>query len=473
MTTPYFVLKNLRLLVGLAVVLSAVAATGSGAEAQAAQAVSPDRTMRQLERIVHDRVDSGRSAGIVAGMVFADGSTRVVAYGDAGGGRRMDKRSVFEIGSITKTFTGTLLADMAQRGEVRLTDPVASLLPPGVTVPSRGGRQITLQDLATQTSGLPELPTNLAITDPANPYADYTVEQLYAFLNGYTLTRDPGAQFEYSNVGVGLLGHALALRAHKSYEELVRERILAPLGMTSSAITITPSMARNFASGHNADGAIVAPWDWPTLAGAGALRSSITDMLAYASANLDDEGGPLRQAMATARSPRERIGAQAQIGLNWFTQRTGDDDIVWHNGETGGFQSFIGLDEARKTAIVVLSNSATLEGVHDIGFHMLDKRLALTAPSTHKEIKLPARVLQRYVGVYDFAGVKVTITRSPQGLIAQIPGQETVRLYAESETEFFMKLVDAQLTFEADSKGRVTGAVLHQDGQTFPGQKIG
>jgi CubicO group peptidase (beta-lactamase class C family) len=472
MTARQSLLRNLRLL-GSAVALSAVAATAPAADAHATQAVSPDRTMRQLERIVHDRVDSGRSAGIVAGMVFPDGSTRVVAYGDAGGGRRLDRRSVFEIGSITKTFTGTLLADMAQRGEVGLTDPVARLLPPEVTVPSRGGRQITLLDLATQTSGLPRLPTNLAITDPGNPYADYTVDELYAFLGGYTLTRDPGSQFEYSNLGVGLLGHALALRAHESYEELVRERVLAPLDMTSSAITLTPHMARHFASGHNADGAIVPPWDLPTLAGAGALRSSITDMLAYASANLDDEGGPLQQAMAAARAPRETIDAQTQIGLNWFTLRTGDHDIVWHDGGTGGFSSFIGLDEARETAIVVLSNSSTLEGVGDIGLHMLDERLPLAPPSPHREISLPGRVLERYVGVYDFAGVKVTITRSPQGLIAEIPGQGPARLYPESETEFFLKLVDAQVSFQVDSAGRVTGAVLHQDGQTIPGEKIG
>ncbi|MEA2188104.1 MAG: serine-type D-Ala-D-Ala carboxypeptidase/endopeptidase [Solirubrobacteraceae bacterium] len=471
MTARHALLKNLRL--GPALALSAVAAAGYGAEAQAAQAVSPDRTMQQLERIVHDRVDSGRSAGIVAGMVFPDGSTRVVAYGDAGGGRRLDKRSVFEIGSITKTFTATLLADMAQRGEVRLSDPVANLLPPGVTVPSRGGRQITLQDLATQTSGLPRLPTNLAITNPSNPYADYTVDQLYEFLNGYTLTRDPGSQFEYSNLGVGLLGHALALRAHKSYEELVRERILAPLHMTSSAITLTPEMARNFAAGHDADGAIVPPWDLPTLAGAGALRSSITDMLSYARANLDDDGGPLQLAMAIARSPRHRIDAQTQIGLNWLTQHSGDHDIVWHDGGTGGFSSFIGLDEARETAIVVLSNSSTPEGIDDIGFHLLDKRLALTPPSKHKEIKLPAQVLDRYVGVYDFAGLKVTITRSPRGLIAEIPGQGTARLYAESKTEFFLKVIDAQVSFQIDSKGRVTGAVLHQDGQTIPAERIG
>jgi serine-type D-Ala-D-Ala carboxypeptidase/endopeptidase len=469
MTPRHAQLKNLCLL-GPALALSAVAAMGYGAEAQA---VSPDRTMKQLERIVHDRVDSGRSAGIVAGMVFPDGSTRVVAYGDAGDGRRLNKRSVFEIGSITKTFTATLLADMAQRGEVRLSDPVASLLSPSVTVPSRGGRQITLQDLATQTSGLPPLPSNMPMKDPSNPYADYTVDQLYEFLNGYTLTRDPGSQFEYSNLGVGLLGHALALRAHKSYEQLVRERILAPLDMTSSAITLSPDMARNFAAGHDADGAIVPAWDLPTLAGAGALRSSITDMLSYARANLDDDGGPLQRAMATARSPRETIDAQTQIGLNWITQRSGDHDIVWHNGGTGGFSSFIGLDEERETAIVVLSNSSTLEGIDDIGFHLLDKRLPLTPPSKHKEIKLPAKVLDRYVGAYDFAGLRVTVTRSPQGLIAEIPSQGTARLYAESKTEFFLKLVDAQVSFQVDSKGRVTGAVLHQDGQTIPAEKVG
>ncbi|HEX8157711.1 MAG TPA: serine hydrolase [Solirubrobacteraceae bacterium] len=471
MTPRHPVLKTVCLLVP-ALATSAVAAAGYGAEAQAAQAVSPEPTMKRIERIVHDRVDSGRSTGIVAGMVFADGSTRVVAYGDARDGRRLDKRSVFEIGSITKTFTATLLAEMAQRGEVRLTDPVASLLPSGVSMPSRNGRQITLEDLATQTSGLPVLPSNLHPKDPSNPYADYTVEQLYEFLNGYTLTRDPGSEFEYSNLGVGLLGHALALRAHKRYEELVRERILEPLHMASTAITLTPEMARNFASGHNADGTVVPPWDLPTLAGAGALRSSITDMLSFASANLEDDHGPLQQAMATARAPRKTIEAETQIGLNWLTLHSGDHDIVWHNGGTGGFTSFIGLDEARQTAIVLLSSSSG-EGVDDIGFHALDASLALSPSPWPKEVKLPAQVLQRYVGVYDYAGTRVTITRSPQGLTVNIPGEIPERLYAESKTKFFVKLVDAQVTFRSDSNGRVTGAAVHQNGQTIVAKKVG
>src|SRR5204862_268966 len=111
--------------------------------------------------------------------------------------------TLFEIGSMTKTFTATNLADMVARGEVRLDDPVAKYLPDSAHVPSRNGKQITLVDLAIQSSGLPRLPSNLAPRDPGNPYADYSVQQLYAFLAAYQLTRDIGATSEYSNLGVG------------------------------------------------------------------------------------------------------------------------------------------------------------------------------------------------------------------------------------------------------------------------------
>jgi serine-type D-Ala-D-Ala carboxypeptidase/endopeptidase len=481
MTAPHAGHSTLRML-SAALSLSAVAAAGYGAQAAPARSVSADPTLKRLERIVHERVDSERSTGIVAGMLLPDGSTRVVAYGDAGEGKRLDERSVFEIGSITKTFTGTLLAQMAQRGELRLTDPVASLLPPGVSVPSRGGRQITLQDLATHTSGLPRMPTNHQPEDPSNPDADYTVEQLYEFLDGYTLTRDPGSQYEYSNLGVGRLGHALALRARVSYEHLVRERILEPLHMPSSAITLTADMARHIATGHYTRGRIAPYIDLPTLAGAGALRSSVIDMLRFAEANLDDHGNPLGQAMAAAHLPRKRIDPEMQVGLNWHIRRVGDRDIVWHNGGTAGFSTFIGFDEERDSAIVVLSNTSATN-VDDIGFHLLDERLALEpAPAKRRQIMLPSKVLARYVGVYDVEGTNVTITRSAQGLIAHAPGQGTVRLYAQTKTKFFLSVpdaqfflgaVDADVTFQLDSEGTATGFVLRRDGQELPIKKIG
>ena len=131
----------------------------------------------------------------VAGVVEA--TRPATLYGDA--------EAIYEIGSISKVFTATLLADMVNRGEVALAEPIAKFLPKTVKVPERNGKQITLQDLATHKSALPRLPTNLQPKDPTNPYADYTVDNLYAFLNSHTLTRDIGAQEEYSNLGVGLL----------------------------------------------------------------------------------------------------------------------------------------------------------------------------------------------------------------------------------------------------------------------------
>ena len=216
--------------------------------------------------------DSGKhGTGIVVGLLDASGARRIIAVG-------VDSAGVCEIGSITKVFTTSVLEDMVERGEVRLDDPVAKFLPRSVKVPARGERQITLLDLATQSSGLPRMPANFTPRDSLNPYADYSVAQMYAFLSGYQLTRDIGAEYEYSNLGMGLLGHALALKARTSYEELVRRRILTPLAMRATAITLTPAMRAKLAPGHDAEGRVVPNWDLPTLAGAGALRSTASAM---------------------------------------------------------------------------------------------------------------------------------------------------------------------------------------------------
>jgi serine-type D-Ala-D-Ala carboxypeptidase/endopeptidase len=431
-----------------------------------------EQTMRALEEILRGRMEGRSGVGIVAGVVFPDGTTQTVAVGEASAGQPVDSSTVFEIGSITKVFTATLLADMVDRGEVNLDDPIEQLLPATVTVPSRNGREITLLDLATQTSGLPVVPDNMEPADPANPYADYTVEQLYEFLSGYELTRDIGSQFEYSNLGVGLLGHALALRAGVGYEELVRERILEPLGMTSTGITLTPEMSAAMASGHNEWDEPVPDWDLPTLAGAGALRSSLDDMLRFAAANLDSEGGSLHAAMAVAQGPRHRVDPETEIGLNWFNFTPHDRTLIWHNGATGGFAAFVGLDPATGTAIVVMSNSIGLV-VDDIGLHVLDERLPLLPPiEVPDPVVVSDDVLERYVGTYDLAGETVTIARTADGLALGVQGQ-SIPLFAESETEFFDKLVGIAVTFQLDANGDVTGFVLHQEGQDVPATRTG
>jgi CubicO group peptidase (beta-lactamase class C family) len=228
----------------------------------------------EIREILVKRVDRQKQAvGIVVGVIDPNGR-RVVSYGNLANGdpRTLDGDTIFEIGSITKVFTSLLLADMANRKEVALDDPAAKYLPENVTMPERSGKPITLLDLSTHSSGLPPLPSNLEPKDPRNPDADYSVDDLYPFLSGYTLPRDPGSEFEYSNLGAGLLGHLLAYRSGTDYESLIEIRITRPLNMPDTGITLS-SMEQRMATGHNAMPAPVANSNLPTpLAGAALLR---------------------------------------------------------------------------------------------------------------------------------------------------------------------------------------------------------
>jgi CubicO group peptidase (beta-lactamase class C family) len=253
-----------------ALFLSAIVMISWAGSAMAQTRVFPDDA--KLLELIKSRVDDGRATGLVLGVMDADGSTRIVSYGDRGAGAQpLGPETVFEIGSVTKVFTTTLLADMVQRGEVSLDAPAQQYAPPGMTLPTLNGKAITLAHLAEQNSGLPRLPSNMSFADMSNPYADYTAENLNTFLASHTLRRDPGAEFEYSNLGMGLLGALLAHRSGQTYEQLVKTRILDPLGMASTGIALTPPMQARLAQGHTAEGAPAASWDLPALAGAGAL----------------------------------------------------------------------------------------------------------------------------------------------------------------------------------------------------------
>ncbi len=353
---------------------SIVVAIATARVAHAQQAFPPDSAVLSIIKL---RVGEKRSAGIVVGMLEPDGRTRIVAFGDPGPGQPpLDGNSVFEIGSISKVFTSTVLAELVKEGKVKLEDPVQKYLPSSVHVPSRSDKQITLGTLSEQNSGLPRMPSNMHPADQANPYADYSVQQMYDFISGYQLTRDPGAQFEYSNLGVGLLGHALALSTGKPYEDMERKRVWEPLKMNNTAITLTPWMKQHLALGHDEGGAVVKNWELPTLAGAGAIRSTTIDMLKFASANLHPERGKLEEAMAFAHESRASAGGST-IGLNWMIRKTSNNAIVWHNGGTGGYRTFLGLDPSGKRAVVIMTNSSGA-GADDIGMHLLDSAIPLT-----------------------------------------------------------------------------------------------
>jgi CubicO group peptidase (beta-lactamase class C family) len=215
------------------------------------------------------------------------------------------------------------------------------------------------------------LPSNLNPKDMKDPYADYTEEMLYEYLKGYEPKRKPGSVTEYSNLGMGLLGFVLARRAGKSYEELVVERIAGPLGMRETRIALSEGMKSRLAQGHDEGGLAVPLWNLPTLAGAGALRSTIEDMMIFLRGNLEPGGTPLAAAIALSQQPRQSMGllSRTKIALAWLVR---SDGIIWHNGQTGGYHGFIGFWPERGVGVVVLSNRATQE-VDAPATHLLEE----------------------------------------------------------------------------------------------------
>ncbi|KSB89329.1 penicillin-binding protein [Caulobacter vibrioides] len=448
-----------------ALLVAMPAAAQTASPAAAAEARLSEAAIRQ---VLAQRVDVDRqAAGIVVGVIDAKGR-RVTARGvyDAADPRPVDGQTLFEIGSVTKAFTGLLLADMVRRGEVRLDEPVVKLLPAGSVAPERNGKAITLIDLSTHTSGLPRLADNMPMADPLNPYADYGPDLLDAFLRRYSLTRDVGAAYEYSNLGVGLLGWALAQRAGGDYETVLRKRVLAPLGMSSTAIKLSPPLAARFSPGHTADLSVTPHWDLTTLAGAGGLRSSADDLLKLMAAELGYVDTPLKAAMADQLVPRRPVGGNVQVALGWHVATTPTGEIVSHGGGTMGFQTFVGFDRTTGLGVVVLSNTAGVMGVEDLGLHLLTGAPLKTAPKVRQATTLPPAVLDGLTGRYVLGpGAVMSITREGQRVFGQLTGQPRIEIFAEGPTAFFARVVDAQLTFTVGADGRASAVTLHQNGQ--------
>jgi len=357
---------------GIALVLCSVACSdtspvtdpkGSGDTTEAVEPsdlVDDETTQEaQIRGFLDEFVEDGQSVGVVVGIV-REGERVVVGAGRlaVGGAGPPDGDTVFEIGSITKVFTSTALADLEASSGLGLETPVQSLFGDDVQVPMREGIEITLEHLATHSSGLPRLPGNLVPADWANPYADYTVERLYDFLANHELARDIGETVEYSNLGYGLLGHALALSEGTDYETVIVRRILEPLEMADTAVNLTLPQQARMAIGHDRRLQPVANWDLAVLAGAGSLRSTVNDLATFLEANLGLRQTPLREAMQRTHVPQVTDPAMGMdLGLGWLIADVDGRRFLWHNGATGGYSSFIGFDAEAREGIVILSNS--------------------------------------------------------------------------------------------------------------------
>ncbi len=334
----------------------------------------PTAEPKALDDLIRQRAEAfvGQSPflGIAVGVIDGDKVHAVCVGHRSLGGAAADENTLFEIGSVTKTFTGLLLADAVVRGEVTLEEPVGELLGPAVTVPKFEDHPIRLIDLATHTSGLPRIPDLGIFINPLNPYANFNSADLDNFISHYRLIRAPGAEYEYSNLGMGLLGNALANRAGKTYEQLVKQRICDPLGMSDTVITLSDDQNSRLATGTIL-GVPTMNWDVPALAGCGAIRSTLHDMLIYLRANLAPDKSPLAKAITLAHEPHFTIhkseskpGKKQAIGLAWLIATDNGTAIIWHNGMTGGYATYLALAPARRWGVVVLGNQATSEIDH-------------------------------------------------------------------------------------------------------------
>ena len=316
---------------------------------------------------VRARVDAGRNVGIVLGVVTPEG-TRFYAYGTTtmDGDVPVCETTLFEIGSVAKPITALLLAEAVERGDLSLEDPIDGDLPPSVTPPSQAGLSIRYRHLATHTSGLPPIPDNLAPADWNNPYADYTVDQLYEAISGFELTGL--GEYAYSNLGFGLLGHLLELRYGASYESLVIDRICDVLGMPDTRATLSDDQRQRTATGYR-DGEVFPIWDNPTLAGAGCLLSTVKDLTVFVAANLGLIESPLDAAMQ--RTHRVHVYGAIPVGLGWhMLDTTSGGHMIEHHGATGGTWSYVGFLPEEGIGVVVLTN--TYVDSDDLGRHLLD-----------------------------------------------------------------------------------------------------
>ncbi|MDP5081599.1 MAG: serine hydrolase [Winogradskyella sp.] len=420
------------------------------------------------------RVDSGFNPSIATAYIEGD---NVVYYNygktEVNVGQPVDENTVYEIGSISKVFTTILLADEVLKGNMVLTDPISKYLPKTLNIPQRNAKVITLQDLATHTSGLPRMPDNFNPADPNNPFADYTVKQLYEFLSTYELTRDIGVQYEYSNLGMGLLGHILELHTGTPYENLILNRIAEPLGMNSTGIVFTTAMKEKLALGHNDQLEVVSNWDITTLAGAGAIRSTTSDMVKFIQANISTDDTALNKAMKLSHKIAfTDDNLNFKIGLGWHYAT--DNTITWHNGGTGGYRAFAGFLNNTNKGVVVLTNS--ISSADQIGLKLLDTPLNLELPKKKAfpdVVDLPSEILATYIGTYQLAPeFTLTITQNEKQLFAQATGQSKFEIFPSSENKFFLRVVEASITFSQNEEGKINGLTLHQGGMDMPAPKL-
>jgi serine-type D-Ala-D-Ala carboxypeptidase/endopeptidase len=411
----------------------------------------------EVKSILAQRIDVDKQAVGLAAVIVEGDKVRIVTHGAMG----VDKAepitadTLFEVGSITKTFTALLLADMVVKGEVKLDDPAEKWLPQGLRglkLRDHTGAPIRLVDLATHRSGLPRLPDNMPNGTRADPYVDYREAQLLVYLkdretlvetDGGKTTKKRDETFAYSNLGFGLLGYVLARAADMSYADLLQKRVLTPLGLTSTYLDIPRGELARFSNGHYVDRDATLKrnkhWRFDVISPAGALIMSARDMGRYAQAASGAIDTPLKAAFALAQKRYgDGMAPMNPQGLGWILAPLNGRTVVNHDGMTGGFASSLWVDPERKSGVAVLSNASV--PVIDIALHLLEPTIPLKNLDTMRTTAVPvdAKTMAQYVGTYRLQpNFEVTIRLRDAKLFAQATDQGRIRIVRQVRHNVF------------------------------------
>ena len=363
------------------------------------------------------------------------------------------------------------MADAIERGVVKADQPAEELLPDGVSMPvhpKKTDRKITLANLSTHVSGLPRLPDNLDVM-AADPYAKYSADDLYKFLKSHELQHVPRWHEEYSNLGAGLLGMLLSEKQNTNYESLIKKRITQPLQMTDTSIALSKDQSNRLAPPHDEARSPSLNWEWDALAGAGAIRSTAGDMLKFLRANLNPPDGKTGKAIDLAFTQQRRPKGlfRSAMGFGWMINT--DSQTHWHNGGTAGYHSIVFVNRKQNRALVILSNTAT-EEIDQLGSEIMALLNGedVQPRKFRKTIDVSTKVCARYVGRYkidEATTFDIAYANEEKTLLTvQLSGQPVFAIFPESETLWFLKVVEADIEFAVDQNGTCTALTLIQDG---------
>lgn len=423
----------------------------------------------KVKTIIKSRVDFGFSKSIVVGYVENNEST-FFAYGSDGLSEHKipTKHTLFEIGSITKVFTTLLLSDSAVKKQLKLDSPVTSFFSISEVSPELS--KITLTMLASHYSGLARMPANFEPQYYQLAPMGYTKAAFYQYLKAPTFFSQTAAQYHYSNFGFGLLGHIMERRLDKPFAVLLDEKIAKPLGMNKTTAVIENIDDSLMAQGHH--GNIKTPLS-PNgmLDAAGGIVSNANDLVIFLQAYLLPKKTQLNQAMKSALVVQGKAWEGTDIALGWHVNSLTNGQVLhWHNGSTGGFHGFVGMDINAGKAVVVLANSAG-DGNDDIGMHLLSPTQPLKLTPDYKEISVKRTILRQYVGVYDteFA-VPIEVSLQGNQLKAKFAEQFALNIYPYTKNQFFYRAINAQIIFETKPDNTLM-LYLVQDGEKYPAIK--